>query len=287
LLAGLEKLTSSSPRSSKASVGIPVPGNPNQKMYVWCDALSNYISALGFGTSHDDLYKKYWDSESAQNLHVIGKDILRFHTAIWPGMLLSAGLPLPKKILVHGFITSDGKKMSKSLGNVIDPDLLIKEYGGEAVRYYLARHISPFEDGDITLDKFKEVYNANLANGLGNLVSRVMKMAETYLDQPVKIPENTIPESFFESLEHFDVQKSADVIWYKITELDETIQRTAPFKLVKVEKEKALKIIEDLVLDVYTIARMLNPIMPLTMEKIKKAVKENKMPSEPLFARKN
>lgn len=283
---GLEDVSFSRP-ASKVSVGIPVPGNPSQKMYVWCDALSNYISALGFGTSHDDLYKKYWDSESAQNLHVIGKDILRFHTAIWPGMLLSAGLPLPKKILVHGFITSDGKKMSKSLGNVIDPDLLIKEYGGEAVRYYLARHISPFEDGDITLDKFKEVYNANLANGLGNLVSRVMKMAETYLDQPVKIPENTIPESFFESLEHFDVQKSADVIWYKITELDETIQRTAPFKLVKVEKEKALKIIEDLVLDVYTIARMLNPIMPLTMEKIKKAVKENKMPSEPLFARKN
>lgn len=282
---GLEDVSFSRP-ASKVSVGIPVPGNESQKMYVWCDALSNYITALGFGTSHDDLYKKYWDSESAQNLHVIGKDILRFHAAIWPGMLISAGLPLPKKILVHGFITSDGKKMSKSLGNVIDPDDLIKEYGGEAVRYYLARHIAPFEDGDITLDKFKEAYNANLANGLGNLVSRVMKMAETNLSEPVKIPENTIPESFLMALDVNDVQKAADIIWATISSLDETIQKTAPFKLIKTEKEKAEKIIQDLVIGVYTVARMLNPIMPGTMEKIKKVVKENKMPSEPLFVRK-
>src|SRR4029077_16562394 len=127
----------------------------------WCDALSNYITALGYGRD-EELFKEFWPAD----VHVIGKDILRFHAVIWPGMLLSAGLPLPKTLLVHGFITSGGKKMSKTLGNVIDPRELIKEYGAEAVRYYLMRYISPFEDGDLTVEHFKNVYNADLANGI-------------------------------------------------------------------------------------------------------------------------
>ena len=136
---GLEDVSFSRP-ASKVSVGIPVPNDPSQKIYVWCDALSNYITALGFGRKEDGLYKEFWPAD----VQVIGKDILRFHAAIWPAMLLSAGLPLPKTLLVHGFITSGGKKMSKSLGNVIDPIELINEYGAEAVRYYLVLHISPF-----------------------------------------------------------------------------------------------------------------------------------------------
>ena len=143
---GLEDVSFSRP-SDKVSVGVPVPGDPSQTIYVWCDALVNYLSALGFGREDDTLFKKFWPAD----VHVIGKDILRFHAAIWPAMLLSAKLPLPKKLFVHGFITSGGKKMSKTIGNVIDPNELIAEYGGEAVRFFLARHISPFEDGDITM----------------------------------------------------------------------------------------------------------------------------------------
>ncbi len=278
---GLEDV-SFSRSADKVSVGIPVPNDSTQKMYVWCDALANYISALGFGTSDDVLFKKFWPAD----VHLIAKDILRFHAAIWPGMLLSAGLPLPKKILVHGYIKSEGEKMSKSLGNVVDPLKIVEEYGTDALRYYLARHIHPFEDSDFTMEKFKEVYNANLANGLGNLVSRVMKMAETYLSEPVKIPANTIPQGFKDAMDTRNIQQAADTIWRKISEADELIQKTEPFKLVKTDKEKGVGIIRGLVVDVYTIARMLNPFMPETMEKIKQAVKDNKMPPHSLFARK-
>jgi methionyl-tRNA synthetase len=200
-------------------------------------------------------------------------------------MLLSAGLPLPKKLLVHGFITSGGVKMSKTLGNVIDPKGLIDEYGGEAVRYYLARHIHPFEDGDITAEKFKEAYNANLANGLGNLASRVMKLAEMYLPGPVTVPPDTIPQNFKDALDKCEIQKATDILWQFITSLDESIQKTEPFKLVKTDRAAGIKIIEELTVNLYTVARMLNPILPETMEKIKKAVKENKMPEKPLFPR--
>ena len=277
---GLEDVSFSRP-ASKVSVGIPVPGDPTQKMYVWCDALSNYITALGFGREDGKLFAKFWPAD----LHIIGKDILRFHAAIWPGMLLSAGLPLPKKLLVHGFITSGGVKMSKTLGNVIDPKGLIDEYGGEAVRYYLARHIHPFEDGDITAEKFKEAYNANLANGLGNLASRVMKLAEMYLPGPVTVPPDTIPQNFKDALDKCEIQKATDILWQFITSLDESIQKTEPFKLVKTDRAAGIKIIEELTVNLYTVARMLNPILPETMEKIKKAVKENKMPEKPLFPR--
>ena len=282
---GLEDV-SFSRSAEKMSVGIPVPGDPSQKIYVWGDALTNYISALGFGRD-DILYQKFWPA----NVQVIGKDILRFHAAIWPGMLLSAGVPLPKKLLVHGFITSGGKKMSKSLGNVIDPNYLIEEYGAEAVRYYLTRHISPFEDGDLTLESFKEIYNANLANGLGNLVSRVMKMAQDNIEklkeEKIEILGKTeISKEFFEYLEKFEINKACDYIWKEIGEMDKFIQENQPFRIVKTEKEKGQKMISDLVVRLYSVARMLNPILPETSVKIKELIKQNKTPEKPLFARK-
>lgn len=277
---GLEDISFSRP-ADKMSVGVPVPGDPSQKVYVWGDALTNYVSALGFGRE-DSLYKKFWPG-----VHVIGKDILRFHAAIWPGMLLSAGLLLPKKLLVHGFITSGGKKMSKSLGNTIDPLELIGEYGGDAMRYFLSRHISPFEDGDITKESFKEVYNANLANGLGNLTSRIMKMAKDNLDETVQIPEKAIPQGFFDHLDKFEINKACDFVWREIGEMDKFIQENQPFKVVKTDKEKGQKMISDLVVRLYSVARMLNPILPETSEKIKDLIKENKTPEAPLFARKD
>jgi len=277
---GLEDISFSRP-ADKMSVGVPVPSDPTQKIYVWGDALTNYISALGFGQD-DELYKRFWPAD----VQVIGKDILRFHAAIWPGMLLSAGLPLPQKLLVHGFITSKGTKMSKSLGNVIDPKVLIEDYGSEVIRYFLARHVSSFEDSDLTYESFKEAYNANLANGLGNLVSRIMKMAEVNLDGPVKVNKRDLPQDYMIALEEFEIQKATNIIWQRIGEIDAKIQSTSPFKLIKEDKEKALMIMSDLVKELFYVADMLVPFMPETSTKIHEAVRNNKVPESALFARK-
>jgi len=275
---GIEDVSFSRP-TDKISWGIPVPNDDSQMMYVWCDALSNYISAIGYGTNNN--FNDFWPAD----IHVIGKDIIRFHTIIWPGMLLSAGLPLPKKIFAHGFITSEGKKMSKSLGNVIDPLELIKKYGVEALRYYLLREITPFEDGDLTKERFNEAYTANLVNGLGNLTSRILKMSETHIEGSVEISDSTIPGEFKSLVENFELNKAMDLIWQKISELDLLIQETQPFKLVKENKEKAVEIIKDLVVKLYNIANLLESFLPETSQKIKEAIKINKKPEEPLFPR--
>lgn len=278
---GLEDVSFSRPIKNVPH-GIPVPGDESQVIYVWCDALVNYISALGYGRN-DELFQKFWPAD----VHVVGKDILRFHAAIWPAMLLSAGLPLPKSLLVHGLITSGGHKMSKSLGNVIDPYELIEEYGYEAVRYYLAREVSPFEDGDMTKDRFKESYNANLANGIGNLTSRIMKMAQDNLDAPVVITESLDMSEYFALYDAYEISKAGDYIWNEIKALDQYIQENQPFKLVKTDKEAGQNMISQLVIRLYTVARMLNPMLPETSEKIKTLIKENKAPEIPLFVRKD
>ncbi len=294
---GLDDVSFSRPVKSTAW-GIPVPGDPEQVMYVWCDALTNYITSLGFGTSDQSNFDKFWPAD----VHMMGKDILRFHAAIWPAMLLSAKLPLPKSLFVHGFITSGGRKMSKTIGNVVDPLAVITEYdelgegvGVEALRYFLAREISPFEDGDFTLERFKEAYNANLANGLGNLASRIMKMAESHLlGVPTSIGgrasepgESELPSTYTDLMSNFEIQKACDYIWSEIGRLDTLIQSSQPFKLIKTEPEKGRDIISDLVIDLYKIARMLTPILPTTVRLIKESVKANKSFEKPLFPRKD
>ncbi len=269
--------------SSKMAWGVPVPGDPDHVMYVWFDALVNYISTLDWPEDKKK-FEDFW--VKGKTVQCAGKDQVRMQAGMWQAMLLSAGLAPTKQIFIHGFITSGGQKMSKSLGNVIDPFQIVEEYGSEALRYFLAREVHPFEDSDITPERLKESYNANLANGLGNLTSRIMKMAESNLTSPVEISEKTVPTEFFDFLEKFEFNKAADFIWMKIGELDKTIQESEPFKLIKTDKEKALAIIEGLVKNLYTIGRLLNPILPETSEKIKKLVKENKSPESPLFLRK-
>lgn len=271
--------------------GIPTPNDSKQMMYVWCDALSNYISALGYGRPDDENFKRFWPAQ----VHVIGKDILRFHAIIWPAMLLSAGLPLPKRIFVHGFITSHGKKMSKSLGNVVDPKEFADEFGGDALRYYLAREIPPTEDGDFTREQFISVYNANLANGLGNLISRTLKMATQYFGGAIPSQEgsavplkrkletvsgngstegfsvpyvihNSILPDYFEKMDLYRTNEAADVIWKLIGYLDGYIADYEPFKLVKSDKTKTENIIWNLLYGLYYVATMLDPIMPKTTE---------------------
>ncbi|MDO8572156.1 MAG: class I tRNA ligase family protein [bacterium] len=273
--------------------GIPVPNDQKQMMYVWCDALSNYISALGYGRTDNENFKRFWPAD----MHMIGKDILRFHAIIWPAILLSAGVPLPRQIFVHGFITSGGRKMSKSIGNVIDANEFITEFGSEAVRYFLAREISPTEDGDITRENFIAAYNANLANGLGNLMSRTLTMATQYFDgtilrrgendTPLKgklettqgsgaidsfsIPyviHNDILPKYFEHMDAFQINAGADTIWKLLGLLDGYITDYEPFKLVKTDKDKTENIIWNLLCGLYYTASMLDPIMPKTAEKI-------------------
>ena len=277
---GLEDVSFSRP-AKDLPWGIPVPGDPTHNMYVWCDALTNYISALGYGNENTELLKKFWPG-----MHVIGKDILRFHAAFWPGMLLSAGLPLPKEILVHGLILSDGKKMSKTMGNVVDPLAYIDEFGTDAFRFYLIKEINPFADGDFTREKFVESYNAYLANGIGNLTSRVMKMATTYLENPVPYPARVVEVTDFKKLMNVhEINKAADVLWARITGLDLLIQEKQPFKMIKIDPEEAKRIVTHLVEELWVIADHLKPLLPETAKKIEASLRGHTMP-EPLFLRK-
>ncbi|HEY4514642.1 MAG TPA: methionine--tRNA ligase [Candidatus Paceibacterota bacterium] len=278
VLAGLRDF-SISRLKEKMSWGVPVPGDPAHVMYVWFDALVIYISPLGWPQKAD--FDGWWPGTQ-----VCGKDNLRQQTAIWQAMLMAAGLQNSIQVAVLGFITSEGQKMSKSLGNVVNPLDVVKEYGTDALRYYLLREISSFEDGDFTMTRFREAYNANLANGLGNLASRIMKMAETNLISPVTIPEQTIPEEFINFMNNLELQKACDYIWNEIGRLDTLIQSSQPFKLIKTEPKKARDIISDLVIDLYTIARMLSAFLPATSGAIKEAIKLNKSFVVPIFPRK-
>lgn len=271
---------------SKMPWGIPVPEDDEHVIYVWFDALTNYISTLGWGTDNEEDFIKYWIKGTPTQY--CGKDNTRFQAIMWQAMLMAAGIPNTYQIVVNGHITAGGGiKMSKSLGNVVDPKEISAEYGVDALRYFLLGEVSSFEDSPFSKERFKEVYNAKLANGLGNLVSRIMKMAQDNLDKPVKIPEWEDMNEYFSYLEKFEINKACDFIWDEIGSMDKFIQENQPFKLVKTEKKAGQKMISDLVIKLYSIARMLNPILPETSQKIKELVKQNKIPEKPLFARKD
>lgn len=276
---GLEDF-SISREKARLNWGVPVPGDDNQVMYVWFDALTNYISTLGWPEEEGD-FKKYWND--GEVIQLAGKDQVRFQSIMWQAMLKSANVKATDKVVYHGFINSSGQKMSKSLGNVISPYELIAKYGTDATRYLLLRHVHPFDDSDVTWEKLDEWYTANLVNGLGNLVSRVMKMAETHLDAPVTTVEPIYPP--LAALDdYYDFQVVTDAMWTLIGQADEKIAVTEPFKLVKTDKAAAQEIISSLVQRVHYVASLLKPIMPATSKIILDAVAENKKP-ENLFAR--
>ena len=279
---GLEDL-SISREKSRMSWGIPVPGDDEHVIYVWFDALTNYISTLGWPKDSEGKFEKFWNKGFV--MQVAGKDQIRFQSIIWQAMLKSAGIKRSDKVFYHGFINSDGQKMSKSIGNVISPFDMVDKYGLEATRYILLRHAHPVDDSDLTWEKMDEWYTANLVNGLGNLTARIMKMAETHLDEPIERPEEgEFPEEYKETLDRFDFQGACDYIWKQVGELDEKITTTEPFKLVKEDPEKGKEIIKELAEDLYITARLLYPIMPATNQVIKEAVLTNTKPDN-LFTR--
>ncbi len=284
--SGLEDF-SISRLASKMPWGVPVPGDTAQVMYVWFDALVNYISAIGWPDDLDN-FNLYWPV-----IQFAGKDNLRQQSAMWQAMLMSASIRPSKQIVIHGFITSGGKKMSKSLGNVINPFDMVEKFGADALRYFLTREMTPFEDGDFTEERFKEAYNSGLANGLGNLTSRILKMSESYFSEsPVlnQIEEGLDPRAeilveYNRLIQSYEFKAVMDFIWEKIALVDLEIQTQKPFSVFKTEPEKARKIVEALLLQLITIARMLTPFMPETSQNILDAIKTNKMPA-PLFLRK-
>ncbi|MDP4039647.1 MAG: methionine--tRNA ligase [Candidatus Pacearchaeota archaeon] len=250
--------------------GIPVPEDKNQVLYVWCDALTNYLTGIGFPNKK---YEKFWPAD----IHLVGKDMLRFHAGIWPGMLLSAGLQLPKKIIVHGFLTIDGKKMSKSTGNVISPLELAKKYSSDSIRYYLTR-TTPFgDDGDFSEKALMERHNNELANKLGNLVSRVSTLAEKYgiekcenelalknliSDWKSKKIENSRLSTIKEHFKNYELDRALSEIFAFLDICNEYIQKTQPWK----SKDK--KILYELADSIKSASILLWPFIPETSEKI-------------------
>jgi len=264
--------------------GVSVPDDEDHVMFVWFDALINYISTLGWPEDEAN-FTKFWGTvEHPNSIQMAGKDQIRQQAAMWQAMLMSAGLPPSKQILIHGFINVGGQKMSKSLGNVIDPIAIVDEYGADALRYYLARHIHPFEDSDFTVAKFKESYNAHLANGLGNLVSRVARMQVMFISDRLKsVDESRYPlvldkypqiKAFIDA---FEINQATDEIWKLVSGLDQRIQNKEPFRFAGQDNLKgkiAKQEISELVLRVYDIATLLKPLMPSTSKEIQKLLTE-------------
>lgn len=277
---GLEDFSISRSIRRAKGWGVPVPGDPDQIMYVWFDALNIYQTGIGFGYD-----QKKFDTWSGQDCMVIGKGILRFHVIYWPAILKSAKLPLPKSCFSHGYLTVDGQKMSKTLGNVVDPVSVIEKYGTDAVRYYLLKEIPSYSDGDYSERRFKEVYNSDLAGGLGNLVARVAKLAEKTQSLNIMLCDysSLAQKTYKMELDEFRFNDALTIIWKKIKEADQFINTNEPWKL----EGKALSlVIASTSNRIVEIATLLEPFMPETSKKIAKQFTAEKIISAPsLFPR--
>ncbi len=269
LLDDVEDVSFSRP-SSQLSWGIPVPDDASQTMYVWADALTNYISALGYGTDESNM--AFWPAQA----HVIGKDILRFHAMIWPAMLLAAGLRVPKAIYVHGFITVNGEKMSKSLGNVIDPQELLREFSPDTVRFAMLREIASTEDGDFSSERIAHRYETDLANSLGNLVQRVSTLisskeggsvayrADFGSSEPV-LKAILTQESYHASFGEFRLHEALGWVWARVGDLNAYINDQAPWKQEGEDRAKTLAVSAR---GIHEVALLLSPIIPTASDAI-------------------
>jgi methionyl-tRNA synthetase len=253
--------------------GIPVPQRPDHVFYVWVDALSNYITALGYADDGAQ-YKKYWESAGAERFHLIGKDILRFHCLYWPALLQAAGVPPPNREFVQGWITKEGRKLSKTTGNVIDPQALVDRYGPDPVRYFLLRESTYGQDWDFTDQGFVGRYNSDLANDLGNLVSRALTMVQRYRDG--KVPQRGArfdafdPANVLASYEALDFAGALSQVWAGVTKLNQRIVTHAPWEMAK-DPHQATRLdalLYDLLEGVRLIALLVHPVMPRAAARI-------------------
>lgn len=271
---GLLDVSFSRPRTA-LPWGVAVPSDEDHVMYVWCDALTNYISAIGYA-EENDLFKEFWPAD----LHVIGKDIVRFHAGIWIGMLLSAGLSLPKGILAHGFLTHNGQKMSKSTGNVVDPIVLVEKYGIDMLRYYLLREVPVGKDGDFNDQLFVERYNSDLANNLGNLVNRVHTLISRNEIQDFKFSEksdfqNKVQETwlvYLGQMDNFELHEAVLTVWKLVDFANKMMEETKPWALIKSDPEKGRGALCDLLEVLRHISMLIAPIIPETSQKIRQQI---------------
>ncbi|MBU1327183.1 methionine--tRNA ligase [Patescibacteria group bacterium] len=259
--------------------GVPVPGDATQRIYVWFDALNIYQSGIGFGWD-EKTYHKWWPAD----VHVIGKGIIRFHAVYWPAFLLSAKLSLPKTLFVHGYFTVNGQKMSKTIGNIIDPSVMIEKYGSDALRYYLLREIPPFADGDFSERRFKELYNADLANGLGNVIARTAKLASNAKWPMINAKyKDVYIGNYKKAIEEFRLHDAIACVWDTIKTTDQYINDKKPWTLSGTALQK---ILEQAIQNIRTIATQSQPFLPKTAEIILKQFGGPTIKSEqPLFPR--
>ena len=275
---GLKDFSISRSRERAREWGVPVPGDPSQVMYVWYDALSNYLTGVDYA-SEDVRYGRYWPAD----VHVIGKGIIRFHAIYWPAMLLSAGVPLPRQLFVHGYINIKGEKISKSLGNTIDPFELVEKYGVEPVRYYLGRYIHPVQDSDFSIEQFEQAYTADLANGIGNLLSRSLSMTAKNLDgtiQPMpcdgekELAIRAKFEEIFDALEtlmpRFEYSQVLAKIWEGVAALDRHVNETQPWALAKdpARHDELKTVLYTLAEGLRLLSSAITPFMPDTAAEI-------------------
>lgn len=270
ILEGLDDISISRP-IEKLTWGIPVPGDKSQVMYVWFEALMNYITVLGY-PEHED-FKKFWPA----NVQVLGKDILRFHAAIWPGILLALGQPLPEKLFVHGFINIANQKMSKSIGNVVSPDEIVKKYNADVFRYYVLRHIPSYDDGDFSWEQLEDSYNNELANELGNAVQRTAAMITQYQDGIIGDipPAKHDDASYWASIEACKFDRALDEVWERVRGLNQYIEQEKPWAIAKTDdKEHLQEVLAYQASCLIEIADLLEPFMPETAGKIKHVFEE-------------
>ena len=258
--------------------GIPFPGRPGHVVYVWLDALANYITALGFGGDDDSLYRKYWEDPAGERVHLVGKDILRFHAVYWPAFLLSAGLPLPSRVAAHGWWLRDEKKMSKSTGNVVRPDALVAAFGPDALRYFLLREMVFGADASFSDEAFLERYNADLANGLGNAVSRVVRLCVNAYGAtpPVPCDENEIRAAaepalgaYREAFERFEFSRGLEAIAGILKQVDGYVAARQPWKMASEEgkPESLARILYAAAEGTRLAAAALSPVLPASAPK--------------------
>ncbi len=293
MLDELDDVSFSRPKSS-LSWGVEVPSDHSHVMYVWCDALSNYITGLDF-FSEGPNYKKFWPND----VNLIGKDIIKFHAIYWPAMLMSVNLPLPKVLMVHGFVTSEGKKMSKTLGNIVDPIEISAKYGTDALRYYLLREIPTLDDGDFAMDRFLDIYNSELANSLGNLLSRVTAMVMKYfgneisaesISATVVIEVQKIVAGYSKQFANFDLKKAIEEVISLINFANLYVDQQKPWILAKESKNEELKqVLFDLLSVINVIALLLLPYIPkkaiVILDSILKNAKNSKILQDSYFAK--
>ena len=264
LSGGLEDISVSRPKD-KIGWGIPVPGDDSQVMYVWFEALMNYITVLGY-PEHSD-FKQFWPA----NVQVIGKDILRFHTAIWPAMLIALNVSPPKTIYVHGFVNIDGQKMSKTIGNVTHPKDIVDKYGSDAFRYFFTRHIPGNGDGDFTWARFEAAYNDELADQLGNAVSRTAAMITNYQNGLIgEIPDAKHDvDAYSQAIEACRFDRALEEVWDQVKGLNQYIDEAKPWEIAKAKDEAHLsEVLAYQVASLLEISSLLVPFMPETAQKI-------------------